>query len=226
VRITLNYLAQQFKHFNRLCFDGKLVMPELQISHAHTTAGQVRYKVKRLPDGTKKKYDIKLCISDAYDYAEEQLQDIIIHEMIHYYIDANGLTDTSPHGEIFCTMMDDINARHGRHITISVQKTEEMRKRDLEEPRVSYVCLSTLNDDRKGVTVAASTRIHMLNRELPKLYRIKNMTWYFTTDPFFRRIPKSLTPKIYIVDPKLLTEHLARALEFEVTPTGLRQKKP
>ena len=224
MRITLPYLVQQFDRFNILCFEGKLKRPRLVVGHARTTAGQVRFKITRLPNGRQQKSNLTLCISDAYDYPEEQLQDIIIHEMIHYYIDVNRLTDTSPHGELFCQMMDDINARYGRHITTSVRKTDEMRKSDLEEPRLSVVCVTTLQDDRIGVTVAARTRILQLNKELPLHYRIKKMMWYYTIDPFFRTIPTSIKPKIYLVDPKLLAEHLAMANELIVTSTSVRSK--
>ena len=63
---------------------------------------------------------------------ERLLEDTIIHEMIHYHILSNQLQDTSAHGKLFRKMMDDINARFGRNVTISHKPTEEEREKDRE----------------------------------------------------------------------------------------------
>ena len=51
--------------------------------------------------GGTKYYDFKLRINKRIDLPEQEIEDIIIHEMIHYHIAYNGIKDTSTHGRVF-----------------------------------------------------------------------------------------------------------------------------
>ena len=59
--------------------------------------------------GRTKFYDFSISVSNYYKLTTEQIDDVLIHEMIHYSIAYTGLKDTSSHGIVFRGMMDKIN---------------------------------------------------------------------------------------------------------------------
>ena len=69
--------------------------------------------------------DFVLRINTRIDLPEYVMEDIILHEMIHYYIAVNQLRDTSSHGRLFRREMARINADGNRHITISYRLSKE-----------------------------------------------------------------------------------------------------
>ena len=83
-------------------------------------------------------YDYCISVSSYYQLTLEEIDDVLIHEMIHYSIAYTGLKDTSSHGIVFRGMMDKINRTFGRHITISV-RTRNLQPRTHNNPKtISY----------------------------------------------------------------------------------------
>lgn len=124
MKMTLPYARAKFAEFNALYFGGELPEVPIVVTNAVSYLGKVFYKrTFRLfaPD----KLDIRMRLSSYYDLPESELQDIIIHEMIHCWIAVKKLRDTSPHGRIFRSMMKDFNEKYGRNIRISYK----MRRR-------------------------------------------------------------------------------------------------
>ena len=75
---------------------------------------------KRLAELEKEEhYDFRLRINTRIDLPEEEIEDTIIHEMIHYFIEVNKMEDSSAHGPLFLHMMNTINEKFGRHLTVS-----------------------------------------------------------------------------------------------------------
>ena len=71
----------------------------------------------------------KLLFTDCYDFDENDFREIMVHEMIHYYIAWNGIKDNGEHGREFMRIADEINAKYGLNVTIdkdasSFKKTE------------------------------------------------------------------------------------------------------
>lgn len=122
---THEYVKEKFGEFNRLFFGGKLPTLPICMSNARTFLGACTYKRKKNWLGKTVLYDFKLKISKRLDLPENDIEDIIIHEMIHYYIAINKMKDSSAHGPLFRQMMNDINTKYGRHITISHKMTSE-----------------------------------------------------------------------------------------------------
>ncbi len=108
MKATIPYIEQKFEEFNRQIFGGKLPRIPVQLSHAKTFLGQCVYKKRRKLLGRTELYDFQLRINARIDLPERELEDIIIHEMIHYYIGYHQLKDTSAHGRLFRQLMDDI----------------------------------------------------------------------------------------------------------------------
>lgn len=127
MKATIPYIERKFDEFNALCFEGSLPRPPFKLSNARTLLGQIRYKQKRLPFGRCHYSDFQLVVSTRLELEECDLEDIILHEMIHLYILSNQIRDTSPHGEVFKRMMRDLNVRFNRNISITHHSTGNMK---------------------------------------------------------------------------------------------------
>lgn len=120
----LEYIQKAFDRYNALCFRGELPGIRLELSRARTYLGryeekrpQVRFLGRRfsLPAAEPQRL---IRISTAFDLTPEQQDDVIIHEMIHYYLAWKSLADRVPHGPHFRQLMEAINSRFGRHIVV------------------------------------------------------------------------------------------------------------
>ena len=222
MKATLPYLYERFEHFNRLCFDGLLPIPKLKLTNAQSYMGQLRYKRRRRPDGFYEKYDFTINISTRFELPEADLEDIIIHELIHYYIDLHTLQDTSTHGQFFRRIMNDINHQHQRHITVSYRNRAIIDTDTHQHP--SVICISKL-EKATGITVCANSHILDIAKNLTKRYHISSTSWYYTTDPFFNRFPHSRKPVIYRADPLEIQHHINTAIQLEYDGHVMRKKK-
>lgn len=214
---TLPFIQETFDHFNKLCFEGELPSVPIILSKARTFLGKMEYKGKRGLFGlVTSNYDFKIKISTIFDLSREELEDVVIHEMIHYYIAYRNIKDTSVHGEVFRRIMETINQKYGRHIEVRHRyKPEEIIARPTSpEFRKHYLCVSTFKDGTQGITVCASTKIFEIYKKIPRYYDITSMDWYGTIDPFFNRFPRSNTPKIYRINKEDLAEHLKDAIKL------------
>ena len=151
-----------------------------------------------------------LRISTRFDLPEAEIEDTLIHEMIHYWIAWKGLRDSSTHGRLFRAKMKEINELYGRHLTISHKSTPEELDRDTRI-RTHYICVSQLADGRTAVTVCAESAIPRIRRAFRWSPTVRTMAWYTSTDPWFNRFPRSRSPKLYPVDPADLQSHLSNS---------------
>lgn len=219
MKATIPYVKEKFGEFNELFFGGELPEIPVGVSDAKGFIGVCRYKRRRRPDGTWERYDFRLSINTRIDLPEQEVEDTIIHEMIHYYIGVNQLRDTSAHGEVFRRMMKEINDKHGRHITISHKNTPEQREQSYDKrPRRHVVAVVTLRDGRSGIKVipCIAKRIRQYRRGLLLSGRVKSIEFFLTTDPFFNRFPSSAALRIYDIDPDELSAHLTDAVKITV----------
>ena len=225
VRATIPFLEQRFAEYNELMFDARLPQVKLRLSRARTYMGQLKWqrsrgntlfsqvrKLVRLPLGHHAApTDITLSISTLFDLPQAEIEDTLLHEMIHLHILVNRLRDTSSHGTLFRAKMREINERFGRHITISHRLTEQEREQDVRQRR-HFVAVSHLRDGRVGVTVTTPSGIAMLWQRLPLLPEVLSTQWYLSTNIYFNRFRRSRTVKVYLADPVALRQHLADAL--------------
>lgn len=215
---SVPFVQKTFDYFNALCFKGVLPAVPIVLTKAGTFLGKMEYKSSRDIFGIiSSHYDFRLKISTGFDLPEEELEDVVIHEMIHYYIAFHNLRDSSVHGETFRQIMEIINQKYGRHITVRHHgEPEQNLVRDgSTQYRKHYLCVSTFLDGNRGVTVCASTKIFELYRLLPKYYQISKMEWYGSIDPFFNRFPRANTPKIYKITEEELSEHLRESVPLK-----------
>ena len=208
---TVEYLEERFDTFNRMCFDGALPRIPIKLSRARSFVGRLIYRPVRDWRGrVVRREDFVLRISTYFDLPEAEIEDTLIHEMIHYWIAWKGIKDTSSHGKEFRRIMKEINALHGRHLTISHKSTPEEQDRDTRV-RDHYFCVSQLADGRTALTVAAQPCIARIRRAFRWSPSIRSQTWYHSRDPWFNRYPHCRSPKIFPVDPAVLQPHLDAA---------------
>lgn len=215
--VTVAFLQERFSHFNRLIFEGKLPDVEIRLSRAKRFLGRLEYRRVRGSFSRVVRCDNFLIkISTYRDLSLDELDDVLIHEMIHYYIAYFNIKDSSAHGEVFRSMMHEINRRFARHITISYKDISAAQDR-LSEIREHIVCISDMPGGELGVTVCAKSRVSKIKALLPRYYRLNACRWYISKDPFFNRFPKSISPKIYKADQALLHRALENSTELAVT---------
>lgn len=218
---TIEYITQKFEEYNRLIFNSELPALPILPSKACSYLGRYECDIRRRAFKSPECYNHRIRINTVVDFPENEIEDILIHEMIHYYISFKGLRDTSTHGQIFRQMMADINARFGRHITTSVRLTEEIAKADTRLRR-HYVCAMTLPDGRRAFTLVTEQSMFKLWTVLPEAFKATEYGWYGSFDPFFnayRKVNATRSPsprlRTYPIDNATLEPLLAAAVPLK-----------
>lgn len=225
MEVTVPYIQKKFVEFNRQMFGGKLPMLPIRLSNAKTFMGQCCFKTRRNKFGKTELYDFVLRINTRIELPERDLEDIIIHEMIHYYIGYHQLQDTSPHGELFRRMMADINQRFGRNITVSQRLTKE-QKAQARSTRQTWhvVAVVQFHDGRSGVKVLPRIveRITHYYHSVSSVKTIKSVDLFMSCDVFFNRFPCSSALNVCFHDEADVREHLKDAKRLECNGKEVR----
>ncbi len=211
---TIPYLENKFEEFNQQMFAGKLPKIPIVLSDAKTFWGQCTYKVKKLKNGKKKYYDFKLRINTRVDLPEREVEDTLIHEMIHYYIGVNQMEDVSSHGPLFLGMMNDINKKFGRNITVSSKGTKEQEEQLMDKrQRYHVVAVLTFSDGRTGIKVLPRViqRIVHYYNAVKSSNNVDRIELFMSNDIYFNRYPNSSALKVHFVDENEVMEHLMDA---------------
>lgn len=225
MRPTIEYIRQKFNEYNTMIFEGKLEQLPFKLSRARTFLGQIAFKRRKNPDGTCHYHDFIFRISCLIDRPEHIIEDTIIHEMIHYYILSSQIQDTSSHGRVFRKIMNDINRRFNRNITITHVKTEEDKDNDTQT-RQHLLCVIKLDNGNTGLLVASHTRLFQLWDALYRARGLTEWTWYMSYNPFFNRFSRSQSLKIYHVEEDTLKQNLEDARELIREGDTITVKKP
>ena len=114
MRLSKKVLKKRFKEFNDKYFNGELVEPEFVIGGSRWTAGQFKCRFYTDTDEDGEEYatqlvNLRICFSKKLIKNSRILDNIMLHEMIHYFgyymnYDINGL-----HEDYFLEMADEIN---------------------------------------------------------------------------------------------------------------------
>ena len=90
MRLSKKILLQRFKKFNERYFNNELVTPKFVINGSRWTAGMFNCDVMVQTDDDGNRYaselrDIKIRLSKYLIKDSKILDNILLHEMIHYY---------------------------------------------------------------------------------------------------------------------------------------------
>lgn len=216
---TTDYIARKFQEFNAQMFGGKLTMPPIQLSKARTFVGQCAAKKRRTLLHGMQLFDFRLKFSIYFDLPEEEWEDTIIHEMIHYYIGVNGLKDTSAHGKIFRQTMESINLKFKRKLTISHRSTPEQKEQIYNAKKVWHVvALVYLADGCKGLKVLPRNRqrIQAYRSTMLRDDRIAQIDLFMSNDPYFNRFPNSSAFNVVLANEVEFMPHIQQAEPLEI----------
>ena len=214
MKATIPYVEKKFEEFNQLIFEGKLPKLPIELSDAKTFLGMCVYKRRRTLWGKTEYYDFKLRINTRIDLPEAEVEDIIIHEMIHYYIGYSNIVDTSAHGQVFRQLMNGINERYGRHIRISHKPSKEQKEQLYgTKQRWHIVALVTFKDERMGIKVLPRIvpRIANYYNVVSRDSNVVSVELYVTNNPFFNRYPSSSALRVHYINGMEVKKHLEGA---------------
>ena len=125
-----NTMPHMFWECNRLYFDNQLRTPKFDLLHSYRKLGKFEYRWGEQKKPVKKRHMVIL-MSDYFDFDEETFRNIMVHEMIHYYLYLNGESNYSTfrcflkffgfkcfdHGPKFMAMAQKLNEQYGLSIT-------------------------------------------------------------------------------------------------------------
>lgn len=118
-------LRSAFHVYNMDYFDSCLDDPQFKIIHSKNTLGKFSYYVNY--DGGIE--DPIIEISDAYLYTENQLRDVLVHEMVHYYLAYTGQDLRVTHGRAFKNLAAKLNKQYSCNIQKRIDTTEYIRNK-------------------------------------------------------------------------------------------------
>lgn len=253
MRPTVDYITRQFDHYNRLMFGGRLPRIPVKLTEARTYLGQCVSRIVTDTDGTRRHTEFELRISTRLDLPQATVDDTLIHEMIHYFIHYNGLSDTSAHGPIFHSIMQSINTIHGRRLTISHKSTPD--EHTGITPRRTWHIIAVLhlrttpsrpgdnptstptdsgistttgsNLGTIGVKVLPRTveKVIMYHRRVSTAPQVERVDLYLHDDPYFDRYPTSAALRYHLADAADILPRLASARPLTITGTTLTYAK-
>ena len=110
-----NTMPRIFWECNRLYFDQSLPTPRFGMMKKLNTLARFEYQ-----NNKKGKAPIKrqiILFSEYYDFDEETFKNLMVHEMIHYYLAWNGVKTELDHGKEFMAIANDLNEKYGLNVT-------------------------------------------------------------------------------------------------------------
>ena len=124
MQVTKILLKEKFREYNKLYFNGELKMPKFTLFKSRIVAGKFAYRVGH---GNRVK-DQEIVIGDGFRWTEDLLRDVLVHEMLHYYLVSNGDFRTFPFGHSFRfrRLMKEYNKKYGLHMTIRIRKSKRL----------------------------------------------------------------------------------------------------
>lgn len=188
-------MEEWFRRFDHDYFGGKLPVPELGLTRAKTSLGQLAYK-RATRWGRTKLYDFKLSMSTYYDMTDRQAKSVLLHEMIHYIIGFTGLKDTAPHGIVFRGMMDNLNRKYGWDIRVMTSTkgwkvSERVEERQKAKGPQTYLMLAIeMQDGKHYLSRVNPSFARRIESKLVLVRELRSHRWYTTQEPYFEDYPQ------------------------------------
>jgi len=127
MEVTEKVLEKKFDECNKIYFNNGLPYPFFSIFCKKKPFAKFTY-LKKKKNGENVLVYKKISVSIYYDFTEEQLRDIIVHEMIHYFIAYNDIKDNKEHGKIFLSIAERLNSEFGLNIEKTRSTSSYLRK--------------------------------------------------------------------------------------------------
>lgn len=183
MQATTELLECWFSELNLKFFSGELPLLRLEIGNSRTLLGSMRCCIRRKGLLSRQK-DYSIRISNYYDVSEDEFRNVLLHEMIHYYIAVKGLKDTSPHGVIFHQIMDKVNAC-GWHVSVRERRRMPIAERNTQRRKIHIILSITTRKGDKMLTVVSRTAIRQLDQQLHGVSEVERWEWRISNDATF-----------------------------------------
>lgn len=124
-----------FNECNEKYFEGKLPFPQFELLHSFRTCGYFDCDYEQ---GwfSRTLYNFRISMTDYYDFTPRQFEDILVHEMIHYYLAYFGIDKSLGHGREFKKMAKRLNQTYGLNITKTLDISQYKKRKGT--PTISY----------------------------------------------------------------------------------------
>lgn len=173
-----------FDTFNRQYFNGELPLPRLALGSSRTRLGSMSCRRRRTLTGWRFS-DFAIRLSTYYDCTEREMQTVLLHEMIHYYIAWKGIRDDAPHGSVFRSIMNRLNTRHGWNISVSASMRGRKTAAPHNDRRPRLVLALENSRGECFLTVVNPRYAAQLKSRLKNAVDATQRAWFVSTDPFF-----------------------------------------
>lgn len=131
-----NTMPQMFWECNEKYFNNELPTPKFDL--INKTSILARFEFFKEKKGVKIKHK-KILFSDCYDFDEKVFENLMVHEMIHYYLAWNGIKHPCDHGKEFMEKANELNEKYGLNITKKVDASSF--KKTENAPKSFFECL-------------------------------------------------------------------------------------
>lgn len=181
---TREQMRAWFDTFNRQYFNGELPLPRLALGNSRTRLGSMSCRRRRTLTGWRFS-DFAIRLSTYYDCTEREMQTVLLHEMIHYYIAWKGIRDDAPHGSVFRSIMNRLNTRHGWDISMSASMRGRKTAAPHNDRRPRLVLALENSRGECFLTVVNPRYSAQLKSRLKNAADATQRAWFVSTDPFF-----------------------------------------
>lgn len=167
MQLTIDIIRENFRRFNNDYFGGSLREPLFELK-----------KMKRLLGLC---YSDRIVITSYYDLPERYFQNVLLHEMIHFYIRNNSrLWELDPHGQNFSRIAARINREGGWNI----RRTDSVRGVGLtaENRRTWNACCFRTNDGHYFLFLMHRNSVNTYAEIMRKNHGVFREPVFFTTD--------------------------------------------
>lgn len=207
MQIDTEWIAVNFDRFNKENFGGRLTPPKFLVNNARTRLGSMAFKWKRSLF-KRETYDYVIRLSNYYDIPEVEFQNVLLHEMIHYYIAVNHFKDDSVHGTMFRSIAQRIN-KQGWHVVVRTDTrkwpvAERNRKKVITRKRI--VLAASTTDGKYFLSVIGPGSVRKVKLQIARTPQIRETHWFESSDDYFQQFPQCRTLRGRIVTKELWEE--------------------
>lgn len=132
--------------------------------------------------------DCTIKISLFYDMTEHERLSVLLHEMIHYYIAYNRIKDTSPHGEVFRSLMRQLNSQ-GWSVSVSGKTTKLNVSARASTSKWRIVLALETAEHKRFLSVVQKNYVSPLDSQIKGIPEIVNHAWFLSDDDYFHNFP-------------------------------------
>ena len=133
MKITYDLLDIKFRKYNREYFNSELPVPRFTIINSYYPFAEFRCNK---PIGNRRIQKAEIRFAAYIDFSESQFRDILVHEMIHYYLVYKNIDRTFKHNKKFKEMINCFNKKY--ELNMQVKGNIWKYKRQKNAPRFGW----------------------------------------------------------------------------------------